>query len=231
MNCILPAVQDNKNRFMKQVISFLLLIVYSCFANAQPWKDFRYQNGDLLFQDIDCGDLCDAIEAVTPALNGKHFSHTGIVYLEKDSVYIIEAIGENVHITPLQKFLQRQLDSAGHPKVVVGRLKPQYRALNKPAVQFALKQTGKPYDDVFIYSDDKYYCSELVYDAYKAANKGKPFFKLYPMTFKDPQSRHTFPAWTDYYKQLGVAIPEGAPGCNPGSIATSGKIDIIAIFY
>jgi hypothetical protein len=31
----------------------------------------------------------------------------------------------------------------------------------------------------------------------------------------------------EYYKSLGVEIPEGLPGCNPGGISTSKKIKII----
>jgi hypothetical protein len=216
---------------MKRVILFFACIIYAGMIHAQPWKDFRYRDGDLLFQDIDCGALCDAIEAVTPALGNKHFSHLGIVQIKHDGVYVIEAIGKNVHLTPLHDFLLRQHDSAGHPKVVVGRLKQAYRQLNGKAVTFALQQTGKPYDDVFAYNNGKYYCSELVYDAYKWANNGKPFFSLHPMTFKDPQTHRTFPAWNDYYKQLGAEIPEGQPGCNPGSIANSTQLEIVAVFY
>ena len=37
------------------------------------------QDGDLLFQDLNCGELCNAIEAVTEGVNGKDFSHCAIV--------------------------------------------------------------------------------------------------------------------------------------------------------
>lgn len=221
----------NAQHSVKQVMLVFVCMMYVCIVHAQPWKSFKYQEGDLLFQDIDCGALCDAIETVTPALGNKHFSHVGIVHIQNDSLYVIEAIGKNVHLTPLPYFLQRQLDSSGRPKVVVGRLKAPYSNLNTKATRFALLQAGKPYDDVFAYNNGKYYCSELVYDAYKYANKGKPFFNLYPMTFKDPKNHQTFPAWNDYYKQLDAAIPEGQPGCNPGSIANSKQLEIVAAFY
>lgn len=212
-----------------------LLFLAACFLTqnvfAQTWRDFKYQSGDLVFQDLDCGDLCDAIEAVTPGLDGKHFSHVGLVYVAGDSVYVIEAIGADVHLISIDRFLQRQLDSQGRPKVVVGRLVKAYQRLNSRAIGFALQQRGKPYDETFLYSNGKYYCSELVYDAYKEANDGRPFFNLYPMTFKDPGTGKTYPAWRTYYKKLRMGIPEGKQGCNPGSIVISDNIDVVASFY
>lgn len=209
----------------------LSLVFFSVTVQAQNWQNFDFQNGDLLFQDIDCGALCDAIETVTPSVNNKHFSHVGIVYKSADSVYIIEAMGKDVHLTSLSVFLNRQLDNRGNPKVVVGRLKEAYRRLNSLALGYALQQRGIPYDEEFIYDNGKYYCSELVYDAYKFANNGRAFFNLYPMTFKDPATDKTFGAWKDYYEKRSMKIPEGKPGCNPGSIALSANVAIVASFY
>ena len=217
-------------RPMRTFLSVICLCL-SSLSNAQAWNDFKFQNGDLLFQDLDCGALCDAIETVTPAVDGKHFSHIGLVYVVGDSVYVIEAIGKDVHVTSIIKFLERQKNSTGSPKVIVGRLRPRFQQLNGLALGFALKQIGKPYDDSFLYDNGKYYCSELIYDAYKEANNGYPLFNLYPMTFKDPSTGKTFPAWKDYYKKLGMKIPEGKQGCNPGSIAINDNVLIVASFY
>lgn len=214
-------------RYTLFILCFLL--GYNTFA--QSATDFKYQNGDLLFQDLDCGELCDAIEKVTPALDNKHFSHVGLVYATGDSVWVIEAIGADVHVTSIGKFLERQTDSKGNPKVVVGRLKPAYQKLSSKAVVFALKQIGKPYDDAFLPENEKYYCSELIYEAFKDANGGFAFFHLYPMTFKDPATNKTFPAWKEYYKKLGRKIPEGEAGCNPGSLAINDNVLIVASFY
>ena len=210
---------------------FLLLLLFSNICFAQNPLDFHWKIGDLIFQDLDCGPLCDAIEAVTKGAGGKKFSHIGLVYKRNDLVYVIEAIGKDVHLTPLKDFIKRSKDASGHYKIVAGRLKPRYEYLNTRAIKFALKQMGTPYDDVFLYGNGKYYCSELIYDAYKDANHGKPFFPLAPMTFKDPSTGKTFPAWQDYYSKLHTAIPEGQPGCNPGGISSSDKIEILKSFY
>ncbi len=214
---------------MKKILTLFIGFLFLCFYGKT--QDFQYHTGDLLFQDMDCGALCDAIENVTPAVNGKHFSHVGMVYVVQDSVWVIEAIGKDVHLTPLAEFLNRQKNAEGKPKVIVGRLQKAYRHLNARAIGYAISLRGMPYDDEFRMNNGKYYCSELVYEAYKEANGQRAFFHLYPMTYKDPVTGKTAPAWKQYFKDLGKKIPEGKPGCNPGSIALSDAVEIIREFY
>ena len=47
----------------------------------------------------------------------------------------------------------------------VGRLKRKYRKYI-PENHFSLQQVGVPYDDEYLYDNGKYYCSELIYDAF-----------------------------------------------------------------
>ena len=214
---------------MRYKLLLLPFFIFHFFCTTA--QDFQYQTGDLLFQDLDCGELCDAIEKVTPSVSNKHFSHVGLVYKVQNSVWVIEAIEKDVHLTRLSDFLERQKDTNGNPKVIVGRLKKPYQPLNARAVGFAIQQKGKPYDDEFRYNNGKYYCSELIYDAYKTANDNRDFFNLYPMTYKDPATGKTHPAWKNYFKKLGKKIPEGKLGCNPGSIAISDAVEIVQEFY
>jgi hypothetical protein len=201
---------------MKYVLIIIALLSQLSIA-AQ-----NYQNGDIVFKNLDCGALCDAIEAVTSGHAGNSFSHIGLVYIQHDSVFVIEAIGNNVTLTPIKQFEAR---SKHH--LVQARLKPAYKKLIPDALAFALLQIGKPYDDAFLYNNGKYYCSELLYDAFAFANKGKPFFVLEPMTFKQPSSETFFPVWISYYAELNMPIPEGKLGINPGGISKSDKIEII----
>jgi hypothetical protein len=197
-----------------------ILLVLSCVWLSLSAQN--YQTGDLLFQNLDCGEICDAIEAVTTGYQDQKFSHIGLVYVHKDSVFVIEAIGNDVHLTSIVDFLER----SDNP-VVQAKLKPEYQKLVPKAVQFALDQQGKPYDEPFLYNNGKYYCSELIYDAFAFANNGKPFFQLEPMTFKKPGSEEYFPVWVTYYRKLKMPIPEGKPGINPGGISRSDKIRIM----
>ena len=70
---------------------------------------------------------------------------------------------------------------------------------------------------------------ELLYTAFKKANREKELFDLNPMTFKDPATHDYFPAWVDYYKSLQVEIPEGKPGINPGGMSRSSCIRIVPL--
>jgi hypothetical protein len=78
-----------------------------------------------------------------------------------------------------------------------------------------------PYDDAFLPDNNKLYCTELISMAYHRAN-GSRVFEQPPMTFKDPSTGAFFPAWVAYYSELGMEIPEGLPGCNPGGLSRSG---------
>lgn len=223
---------------MKKIFERLLISIFLCsatFVGAQNRlpdpKTFKYQNGDFLFQDLDCGDLCTAIETVTEGVNGKSFSHLGLIYFLNDSAFVIEAIGTEVQLTPINDFVFRNSDEQGNPKIVVARLREEYASMNLKALEFAITQKGVPYDDAFLYDNGSYYCSELIYDAYKSANSDQPFFELKPMTFKDPSTGEMFPVWVEYYENLKMSIPEGELGCNPGGISRSEKLKIVASFY
>lgn len=186
------------------------------------------KKGDLLFQDIDCGPLCDAIESVTYGLDGAHFSHVGIVsQIKEGKIMVIEAIGDKVQETNIDKFLERSKDKFNRPKVVVGRLK------NNSIVEKALAKIrgyiGKPYDDEFNIDNDSYYCSELVFLTF-LDNKGKKIFKTHPMTYKSSKTAEYFKPWVDYFNKLKIDIPEGKPGINPGGISRSDKLNVIYRF-
>jgi hypothetical protein len=184
-------------------------------------QNITLKSGDLLFQSMNCGPLCEAINEVTSGYQGHDFSHLGLVYIKNDSILVIEAAGSSVKITPYETFKTYTAE-----KMFVGRLKRKYRALIPEAIAFALQQIGVPYDEEYVYNNGKYYCSELLYDAFLHANK-KPLFDLFPMTFKSPKTKEYFEVWVDYYKKLNIEIPEGKPGCNPGGISTSDKLKII----
>ncbi|MBL7939363.1 MAG: hypothetical protein JNL43_08385 [Flavobacteriales bacterium] len=172
-----------------------------------------FQPGDLLFQDLDCGPLCDAIEAVTEGYGGRDFSHVGMVVRMADTLAVIEAIGADVHLTSLTTFQRRS------SKVLARHVKPAHRALADRAAAHALAFIGTPYDDAFLPDNGKLYCSELIAMAYEHANSGDPVFTSAPMTFKDPRTGAFFPAWVAYYAELDMPIPEGKAGCNPGGLS------------
>ena len=149
---------------------------------------FEPRIGDLLFQDLDSGPLCNAIEAVTEGVDGAEFSHVGMVSrAARDGIYVIEAIPKGVVETPLDGFLARSRDSHGNPKVLVGRMRPGHARLIPKAVAAAAQLRGHSYDREFDIHNEAYYCSELIHEAFRRANDGHPVFSLAPMTFIDPR--------------------------------------------
>jgi hypothetical protein len=230
-----PNQNRSENQMTKKTI--LLFLAASFVANGcnhstvAEGNCFTPQQGDLLFQDLDRGPLCDAIEKVTMGYQGINFSHVGIV-AEDDigNPAVIEAVSHGVEVTPLQTFLERSIDAKHRPKVVVGRLNEPYRHLIPSALKQALTLKGTSYDKAFAIDNDAYYCSELIYEIFLRANNDKPVFKLQPMTFKDPDTEQILPAWQEYFSDLSVPVPEGQPGINPGSISRSPILTIVYLY-
>jgi hypothetical protein len=186
------------------------------------------RSGDLIFLDLDCGAICDAIEEVTRQqlnVDGPRLSHVGLVEQRVDGTYVIEAWPEGgVRRTALRDVLGR----VRQPQAVRwGELLPRYRALGAAAVARAARLLGTPYDDEFLLDNRRLYCSELVYEAFRAANGGRPVFPLSPMRFGSPGSsaRRT---WEDYYRRRGSPVPDGQPGLSPLGIYLHGRRELFA---
>lgn len=211
---------------MKNIIIHLLLFFASLNFIACNNEKNKLQEGDLLFQDLNCGDLCNAIEAVTDGVNGKNFSHCAIIVKINDSLKVIEAIGDKVQASTITNFFARSGDTNIIKNITVARINDTDEKLIPQATSFIKKQINQPYDDEFILNNGKWYCSELLFEAFKNANNNKEYFNLNPMTFKDPKTKQFFSAWVDYYKSLNKEIPEGKLGLNPGSISLSKKLVI-----
>ena len=214
----------------KLIVSLLVISIAAsgCRQNPKEKRGFVLREGDLLFQDLDCGPLCDAIEKVTTGYHGASFSHVGIIAKDNSGKFlVIEALQNGVETTQLQTFLGRSSDANGRPKVLAGRLRNPYRHLIPFALKEAVALKGEPYDEVFAIDNEAYYCSELIYEIFLRANDNHPVFTLQPMTFKDPDTGVTLDVWEKYFSKLGVPIPQGQPGINPGSISCSPVLTII----
>lgn len=222
------------------ILIFLAISLLFCFSCRQgapaagkqtdgDTSDFSstLKAGDIIFQDLDCGPLCEAIEAVTQGAEGRDFSHCAMAVEHDGKIMLAEAIGSGVQLTPLAVFLQRSGDTGVIKNLMVARLAPSYQHLIPEATQFTLNQLGQPYDREFIMDNGSWYCSELIYEAFRQANDGEEVFSLEPMTFKAPGTEDYFPVWKEYYEELGAPIPEGDPGINPGLISRSPKLQIV----
>lgn len=121
-----------------------------------------FQNGDIIFQTSNSSQS----KAIQLATNSP-YSHVGIIYENKGKLWVFEAI-EPVQLTPLDKWIKR--GKKGH--YIVKRLKNEALLSSnvlKKMKSLGEKYLGKHYDLYFEWSDDKIYCSELVWKIYKEA--------------------------------------------------------------
>lgn len=203
---------------MKKSLSIIITLLLSSlvFAQTTPLK-----NGDLLFINVNCGAMCDAINAVTEGFENNDFNHVGMIYSDNnEDFYVYEAVSAGVVKTPLNDFLKRT------DVVYKGTIKEPFQYLIPLVATFCEENLGVPYDADFLYDNGKYYCSELLYDAFLYANDNQPFFQLFPMTYKEPDSDDFFPVWVEHFQQQGIEIPEGLPGCNPGGMSLDEKVEM-----
>jgi uncharacterized protein YycO len=123
----------------------------------------KIQDGDMIFQTSQSSQC----EAVRIATNSK-FSHCGIVFNFNGELMVYEAV-QPVRLTPLEQWITNGKDNA----FVVKRLK-NAKEIITPTMLKMMKEYGKTfhnkeYDLYFEWSDDKLYCSELVWKIYKKA--------------------------------------------------------------
>lgn len=123
----------------------------------------KIQNGDLIFQT----SLSRQSKAIQLATKSK-YSHCGLIYKNGKDYFVFEAV-QPVKLTPLDKWIARGKDS----KFVIKRLKNADKILT-PSTLEKMKEIGdqfigKSYDLTFEWSDDKIYCSELIWKVYLRA--------------------------------------------------------------
>ena len=207
-------------------IPVFLFLICACTTSDEG---LRLQNGDLLFQVGKRSGLNEAIAGVTTGENDVHYTHMGIVFIENDTVYVIEATPPEVCVTTLDSFLLRSAKLAGKPLVAAGRLKKEYRETIPQAIVRAKKLLGKPYDYVYSPDNDAYYCSELVTCSFLDM-QGRPVFEPVSMNFRNADGNlPTY--WIEHFKKYNANIPENRPGSNPGDLSRSEKIEIVYRYF
>ena len=224
------AIHGNENGYFSKQKGAKGISVSEYVQKDALQKVFKLRHGDLIFQNVNCGPMCDAINEVTKGYHGAKFSHVGIISINKGTINVIEAISKGVSVTPLAKFLSRSVDDNEKPCIAIGRLNNSYQSLIPKAIDEAQKYIGKPYDDYFDITNNAYYCSELIYLIFLKANNNIPVFLLAPMTYKSPTTGEIFPVWEDYFKGLNIPVPQGKPGINPGGISCSESLSIFFPF-
>lgn len=162
---------------MKKAIVIIVVLLIAFFAlakfNSMPIKNAfvlsdkkateSLRDGDIIFQTSQSAQC----EAVRIATNSK-FSHCGIIFTIEGEYYVYEAV-QPVKLTPFKQWI-----SHGEKNdYLVKRLKNASEVLNPNTIEkmksYGYQFKNKDYDLYFEWSDDKIYCSELVWKIYKNA--------------------------------------------------------------
>ncbi len=193
--------------------------------HSQNIKDVL-KPGDLLFQLSIGGEREWLISRLFEGVNGQALNHVAI-YIGSNRV--IEAVSPEVKKTPLNSFIKKSVvDLKGKPCVTISRLLPAYGHLIPAAIAFAEGCVSHPYDHSYG-SQSGWFCSQLVLEAFRYANKGKPVFQQTPMSFRDPETGELFSYWIELYKRLGLSVPEGQAGSHPALVSLSNTLKVIKV--
>src|SRR3990170_4727581 len=148
----------NEMTLKKLLLSFSLVVLTTSWCGDTLADQVR--DGDIIFHTSRSSQSI----AIQKATHSK-YSHMGIVFFRDGNPYVYEAI-KTVQYTPLNKWIAR--GDGGH--YIVKRLRDADRILTPNAVTklryVAKKFQGRPYDLTFEWSDDRIYCSELVWKIY-----------------------------------------------------------------
>jgi hypothetical protein len=183
--------------------SVMLAFMASLFATGvlggAPLRD-----GDIIFHTSRSAQSA-AIQRATHS----PYSHVGVVIHRDGKPYVFEAIA-TVRYTPLGRWIER---GEGR-KYVVRRLKnppteSQLRRLRAAAADYE----GKPYDLYFEWSDQRIYCSELIWKMYRDAlgiELGK-LQQLHEFDLSDPAVK------AKMRERYGKNVPMNEPVISPGA--------------
>jgi len=125
-----------------------------------PTSGYGPHNGDIVFQTSRSAQS-KAIQLATKS----HYSHMGVVYMREGVPYVLEAV-QPVKLTRLSTWVARGEDN----HFVVKRLRDADAILTDEALRkmrdVGESFIGKDYDAFFEWSDQRIYCSELVWKVF-----------------------------------------------------------------
>lgn len=144
-------------------LGMIILYLSGCsLIQSGNQASYEPREGDVVFQALPLDvDLMAAIEGITQS----HYTHAGALVRHKGGWQVIEAVGAGVVYTPWEKWKTASRDG----RWAVYRVKSAHRKHLPEFVKQLHPHAGKPYDFKYQITTDKLYCSELVYQAWKAA--------------------------------------------------------------
>jgi cell wall-associated NlpC family hydrolase len=198
--------------FKPALLAALLLAAGAASATAAPAWPVR--DGDIVFQTSRSPQSL-AVQRATSS----PYSHMGMVFVRQGQAFVFEAAGR-VRYTPLAAWVARGVGA----HVVVKRLSDAAALLDPAAVERLRKEArsfaGRPYDPAFAWSDERIYCSELVWKIYQRAlgiELGR-LQKIREFKLDDPAVQEKI------RERYGAHIPLDEPAISPVAIFASPRL-------
>ena len=146
---------------MKKTLYIIVTVLLFASCNAQQSLEGQLKDGDIIFQSMN-SDLSKAIELATHS----DYSHVGMVYKSKEGEWMVIEAVQPVQAIPLNSWIDRGVND----HYLVMRLNNADEVLTEKAKEKMLAYgeslLGKNYDIYFEWSDERIYCSELVWKIY-----------------------------------------------------------------
>jgi Permuted papain-like amidase enzyme, YaeF/YiiX, C92 family len=195
------------------MIRTLAGILVSLALAAGAWA-YTPQEGDVLFQTSRSSQSI-AIQKATHS----PYSHVAIVLFRKGQPFVFEAV-QPVKFTPLQAWILRGKDG----RFVAKRSrKPLSPAAIAAFHRLAERYAGRPYDLTFEWSDQRMYCSELVWKLYQGAGITlAPLSTLGSFDLSDPVVRKILK------QRYGDHVPRDEPVIAPSALFDSPLLKTVA---
>lgn len=146
---------------MRILIILTILALTACASQVSDATEGSYtpKIGDIYFQSLPSSPLVTTIEGATHS----PYSHCGILNMSSDGWVIHEAIGP-VRVTQLADWIAQGEDGAYD----VYRLKESYQPKVEDFIEATFPYMGRPYDIEYDFDDEKIYCSELIFKAFRS---------------------------------------------------------------
>ncbi len=215
-----------RNHLIAMNLLWIFSSLAACAKPEPPRTDpGRLRPGDLVFQRLRCGDLCEAIHRATRVRGVPVVSHVAVVErVDGKKVTLIEAYDRGVARVELQELARRSRGDG--PAWIAARLKAPHDALVPFFLEELRARLGKPYDPFFLPDNDAFYCSELISDA--LLSLGVRIFPRIAMNFGAPGSWE-MGVWEKYYLQHRMPVPQGHPGTNPNQLLASPHLERLPV--
>lgn len=204
------------------MLSVLLGLGLSIAQAGMPHGDtaFQFETGDVIAHTSQSSQST-MIQIGTQS----KYSHVGIVFVKNGKAYVLESLSTTKFST-VDSFINRGKNDNytvyrygdwqdGHLIWQTGLTAAQKKKLKDSAGKYK----GKRYDLAFKWSDDKIYCSELVWKMYEDID----------IELSKPKKMKNFPLWIPKFKQVmekrwGGKINKQEPVVSPKDIVKSDKL-------